>query len=178
MSKKNIEIKSIMERHDFHALKNYYMYKKNSQRTKIMAYIFVASLLMLIISETEFGFPFFKLVGLAGIIVIALIYSWISIDTKPLDTNLRKIVNKKQELNLRDDGFSIKWTGTEQADYAWSDIEYAYENDHHFFVFIEKQFGFVIPKLLLKGNMAKEVHELLDTHVRLINDSTGWKYQV
>lgn len=165
------------EAQDFHAIKNYFMYKRLPQRTKTMAYIFLASLLLLVISETEFGFPFFKMIGIIGIIIIAVMYSWISIDTKPFDTHLRKIVNKKQTLNLREDGFSIKWEGFEESDYLWSDIEYAYESDFHFFIFIEKHFGFVIPKLLLKGNHAKEIHDLLEKNIRLINESTGWKYQ-
>jgi hypothetical protein len=177
MSEQTIEIKSITEAQDFHAMKNYYMYKRLPQRTKILAYIFLASLLLLVISESEFGFPFFKPIGIAGIIVVAVIYSWISIDVKPLDTHLRKIVNKKQTLNIHEAGFSVKWEGFEEADYVWSDIEFAYENDFHFFIFIEKHFGFIIPKLLLKGNHAKNIHDLLGKNVRLVNETTWWKYQ-
>jgi len=177
MSDKTIEVKSITEAPGFHALKSYYMHKRLPQRTRIIAYIILASILLLVISETPFGFPFFKLIGIVGILAIAVVYSWITVEMRPLDRNMRKLVNLKQELKLEENGISVKWTGYEPAEYDWADLEYAYENDAYFFIFIEKHFALIIPKFLMKEYQSKQIHDRLEANMKLIDESTGWKYQ-
>lgn len=176
MKEQTIQVKSITERQDYIALRSYFMYKRIPKRTMTIAYILIASFLLLLIGETQYGLPFFKPLGIVGIIIDALIYSWITIETRPLETNQRKVLNIKQELNLDENGLSVKWEGFEQADYTWPEMKFAYENDFHYFIFIEKDFAVVLPKVLMKGKMSRDIHELLDRHLKLINESKDYEY--
>jgi len=179
MEGKPIEFKYIIEKKDYNALKTYYMYRRTSTRTKIMVSVLMASLVLLVLSETEFSFPFFKAIGLTGILAIAVIYSWISIDTRKLENAVRATVNTKLDFYLDDDGLSLSWAGLSQAmEPNWSEMDHAYENDFYFFLFTERHFAVIIPKILLKGHQVKGIHHLLESHIRLVSDVTNYKYSV
>jgi hypothetical protein len=80
---------------------------------------------------------------------------------------------------LDDDGLSLSWAGLSQAmEPNWSEMDHAYENDFYFFLFTERHFAVVIPKILLKGHQVKGIHHLLESHIRLVSDVTNYKYSV
>lgn len=178
MSDHSIEIKSITGPSDYGALRSYYMHRRNPKRTKITACILLPSILLLVLDQTQYSFLLFKILGTLGIIAVAGIYSWISIETRRLEKNIRPIINIKQEIRLTHSGFTVKWTGFEQAEHSWDDIDYTYENDFYFFIFIDKYFAVILPKVLMNQQMGKKIHELLDSGSQLIDESTGWKYSM
>ncbi|GAB1476777.1 hypothetical protein MASR2M70_16130 [Bacillota bacterium] len=176
MSDKTIEIKSIQGVSDYGALRTYFMHKRDPKRTKITAGILLASILLLVFDYSIYPFLLFKIIGIIGIIAIAGIYSWLSIETRRLEKNIKPLINIKQEIGLTQAGFAVKWAGFELADYSWDEIYYSYESDFHFFIFIDKYFAVILPKILMKKALSKEIHDLLESKTRLIDDSTGWKY--
>ncbi len=177
MSDKSISVQSMVRRSDYNVLRNYHMYKRNPKRTKITVYILILSLVLLIISETAIPLPFLKLLGIVGILFIAVIYTWLSIDARRLEKFPKAIINKKQELTLSQIGFTVKWTGLEQAEYHWDTVDHVVESDSHFFLFLDEYRVIIIPKLELKEYRVKEIHDLLEHHVTLESDLSGWKPQ-
>lgn len=179
MSKRSIQFRYIIEKKDYNALRTYYMYRRTPERTKMMAVILLVSFLLLVLSETDFSFPFFKIIGLAGIVVTAAIYSWISIDTRKLENAVKITVNTKLDFYLDDAGMSAGWAGLSEAkEWDWAEMDHAYENDMYFFLFTEQYFALVIPKILLKEPQIKLIHQLLTDHIRLVSDTTGYEYSV
>ena len=177
MSGKTISVQSMVSRSDYNVLRNYHMYKKNLKRTRITVYILLASLVLLFISETAFTLPFLRLLGFIGILIVAIIYAWLSLDARKLEKIAKGIINKKQEILLSESGFSVKWTGLEQSQYRWEEVDHVVENDSHFFLFLDEYFVIIIPKLVLKEYRVSEIHNFLKNHVTLISDMSGWKPQ-
>lgn len=175
MGEKTIIIQSIVGRSDYNSLRAYHMYKRNPKRTKRIVYILVLSLGLLVISETAFAFPFLKVIGLTGIFVITILYFLLSMDARRLEKSGRDIVNQKQEICLSENGLSAKWQTSEKKEYAWANISYAVESDTHFFLFVDQYFAIIIPKLELKDYKIKEIHKLLESHVDLVSDTSGFK---
>lgn len=179
MAEKSIEFKYIIEKKDYNALRTYYMYRRTLKRTKIMVIILLSSLVLLAISHSEFAFPFFRPIGLTGILAIAVIYSWISIDTRKLENKVKATVNKKLDLYLDEKGLSISWPGLNQAmEPDWKEMDHAYENDFYFFLFSERHFAVIIPKILMKELQTKAIRQLLEAHIPLVSDVTGYKYSI
>jgi len=179
MSEKTITIKYRLERSDYNSLRTYYMYRRKSNRTKFMVFVLVASLVLLVISETAYALPFFKPIGLVGFFIIALISSWISIDTRRLEKAVKDISLKTLELSLDNDGISAHCPDLNlRKEFSWSEMKYAYESDFHFYLFADQHFAIIIPRLLLKDSINKDIHSLLEKHIHLISDSSGYEYQI
>lgn len=179
MSEKPITIKYRLERSDYNSLKTYYMYRRKSNRTKFMVSVLVVSLVLLVISETAYAFPFFKPIGLIGFFIIALMYSWISIDTRRLENAVKDIATRTLELSLDGSRLSAHWPDLNlRKEFSWSEMNYAYESDFHFYLFAGQHFAIIIPKLLLKDSKNKEIRSLLEKHIHFISDLSGYKYQV
>jgi len=179
MSEKPITIKYRLERSDYNSLRTYYMYRRKTNRTKFMVCVVAASLVLLVISETAYALPFFKPIGLIGFFIIALMYSWISIDTRRLENAVKDIALRTLELSLDGDGLSAHWTDLNlRKEFSWSEMKYAYESDFHFYLFADQHFAIIIPKLLLKDSQNKEISILLEKHIHYISDVSGYQYQV
>jgi len=179
MSEKSITIKYRLERSDYNSLRTYYMYRRKTNRTKFMVSVLFISLVLLVLSETAYGFPFFKPIGLIGFFTMALIYSWISIDTRKLENAVKDIAIRTLELSLDGSGISALWPDLNlRKEYSWSEMNYAYESDFHFYLFADQHFAIIIPKLLLKDSKNKEIRSLLEKHIHFISDLSGYKYQV
>ncbi|MDD3168639.1 MAG: YcxB family protein [Eubacteriales bacterium] len=179
MREKEILIVHKVDQSHYNALRTYYMYRRKTERTKLMVIILLASLLLLVLSETAFGFPFFKLIGLTGVGVMAIMYSWISIDARRLEKYAQDIVNRKQELTLTSEGLSAKWKGLKvEEKYSWSELDYVYEDDFYFFLFLDRYSVIIISKIELKDPIGKEVRKLFESHVKLVSDITGYRYNI
>ena len=175
MTEDTIKVQNIVSKADYNSLRGYYMYKRKPEQTKILVIIMLISFACLVISKSAFSFPYLKDIGAFGIIVIAFFYSLISWDARRLEKSVKNIMNKKQEISLAEAGFSVKWTGFDLVEYEWSDIGYAVETDAHFYLFLEKYFAIIIPKLELKGHQVKQIHKLLEEHIELTSDTSGWQ---
>lgn len=178
MREKEILVEHRVDQSHYNALRVYYMYRRTTGRTKIMVCILLPSLLLLILSGTAYSFPFFKLIGLSGMLVLAAMYSWISIDARKLEKYAQDIVNRKQEVTLSKEGFTAKWKGLDAEEkYKWSEISYVYEDDSYFFLFIDRYSVVVITKLELKEPRVKEIRSLIENNVEYVSDVTGYKYK-
>ncbi len=171
-----------VDKPDYNALRNYYMYKRTPKRTKIMVCLLLASLLLLIMSGTAFAFPLFKPLGLCGMLAITGIYSWISIDARRLEKGVQELIGKRQETRLTEEGLTVKWKGTSRyEEYLWDEIDYVYEDDSYFFLFIDLYSVIIISKLELKlekkDKRIKEISELIKRHTKLISDLSDFEYQ-
>lgn len=171
-----------VDKQEYNALRNYYMYKRTPKRTKIMVYLLLASILLLIISGTPFAFPYFKPLGLIGMLVIVGIYSWVSIDARRLEKGVQELIGKRQETILTENGFTVKWKGTSRfEEYLWDEIDYVYEDDSYFFLFVSLHSAIVISKLEMKiekkDKIIKEISELIKRHAKLISDLSDFDYR-
>ena len=179
MSEKPITIKYKLERSDYNSLKTYYMYRRKTNRTKFMVLVLVVSLVLLVISETAYAFPFFKPIGLIGFFIIAIIYSWISIDTSRLEKEVKDLAIRTLDLSLDGSGLSAYWPDLHlRKEFSWSEMKYAYESDFHFYLFADQHFAIIIPKLLLKDSQNNGIRSLLEKNIHLISDLSGYKYQI
>lgn len=182
MNEKGILIESTVDKADFNALRAYFMYKRTPTRTKSMVCLLLASLLLMILGETEFAFPYFKPLGLCGILTITGIYSWISMEARRLEKGVQELIGKKQETRLTGEGFTVKWIGLNRfKEYSWDQIDYVFEEDSYFFIFIDRYSAIIISKLELKFEKKdyriKEIHELIKGHAKLISDLRDYEYQ-
>lgn len=178
MHEKAILIEHRVDQSHYNAVRTYYMYRQNTGRTKFLVCILLASLFLLVLSDTAYGFPFFKLLGLIGIIIMAGVYSWISIDARRFETYARDIMNKKQELVLTGKGLSAKWKGLNvEEKFDWTEIDYVYEDDSYFFIFLDRYSVIVISKIELKDPTVAEVRRLFENHVKLVSDVSGFKHK-
>jgi len=175
MSEKNILFKCNTTKGDYNSLRNYFMYKQKLKRTKVLVYLFLASIALLVISEFAFAIFFLRLAGLAGMVVVFGIYSWITVEVRPLEKNVKEFINKKQEINLTDSGFTVTWTGYEPIEYNWSELDRVVENDTHFFIFTVPDFAIIMPKLEMKEYRVTEIHDLFERNVKLVTDLSDWK---
>lgn len=176
MNEKEIKITSILNRTDFNAIRNYFMYQKKSARTKVLVLIMLSSFLLLIISGTPYAMPSFKPLGLAGIIIATLIYCWISFEVRKLEINIKDMFHKTQELTLNNSGLSAKWAkSTNTVHYDWNVFEFVVETDPYFFLFLEKDYALIIPKVELKEHFITEIREIIAMHVKLISELSGFK---
>jgi len=179
MGEKEIYIEHKLESSHYNALRVYYLYRRKLERTKIMVCILLASLFLLILSDTAYGFPFFKLIGLTGMICIAVMYSWISIDARRLEKYARDIVNKKQEIIITSKGFSAKWNGSRgEEEYSWGEIDYVYEDDAYFFLFIDLHSVVVISKVVIKEQQLKDIRRCIEGNVKYVSDVTGFEHKI
>jgi len=178
MSQKNIEIKSITALHDYGALRNYYLYKGQPRRTKTSAVILLASFGLLLLNETPYGFPFFKPLGIIGILVFAGIYFWIDHQGRQLDKAAKFVVNTKQELELSQEGIFASWPAARmEKTCPWNELTAAVESDHHFFLFVEPLLPVIVPKFEMKELRIQELHDFISTYTDLVSDISGWKYE-
>lgn len=182
MKEKEILIEFTLDKPDYNALRTYYMYKRTPTRTKIMVCLLLASLLLLILSEAAYAFPYFKPIGLCGILAITCIYSWISIEARRLEKGVQELIGKKQETRLTDEGFTVKWKGSGRfEEYCWDEIDYVFEDDSYFFLFINRYSVIIISKLEMKLGKKefkiKEIHDLLENHIKLISDLRNYQYR-
>jgi hypothetical protein len=181
MKEREITVEFKLGKTDYNALRTYYMYRRTPGRTKIMVCLLLVSLL-LVLSETAFAFPYFKLLGLVGILAIAVIYSWVSIDARRLEKGAQELVGKKQETRLTEEGFAVKWKDSGRfEEYLWDEIDYVFEDDSHFFLFISRHSVIIISKLEMKFEKkeykVKEIHDFIDSHAKLISDLSDYKYR-
>lgn len=181
MKEREITVEFKLDKTDYNALRNYYMYKRTPERTKIMVCLLLASLLLLVLSEAAFAFPFFKLIGLCGILTIVAIYSWISIDARRLEKDAQQFIDKKQETRFTEKGFTVKWKDmglTEE--FLWTETDYIYEDDDYFFIFLGDYSYVIIAKLNMKlykkEYQIKEIHDLIESHAKLIADLRNYQY--
>ncbi|MEL7658121.1 MAG: YcxB family protein, partial [Bacillota bacterium] len=178
MNEKAIKIKYRLERSDYNSLRTYYMYRRKTSRTKFMVCILAASLILMVINETVLSFLLFKLIGLVGFFIIAVMYSWISIDARRLEKAVKDTVSSTLELNLDGSGLSAHWSDLNlRKEFSWSEMNYAYESDSHFYLFTDQYFAIIIPRLLLKDFQVRDIHSLLENHIHLISDLSGYQYQ-
>lgn len=178
MTEDTIKVQSVTSKSDYNSLRGYYMYKRKPEQTKILVIIMLASFACLVLSQTQFSFPYLKNIGAFGIIVIAFSYSLISLDARRLEKSVKNSMNRKQDIILTEEGFSVKWTGFEIVEYDWPDVNYAVESDSHFYLFLEKYFAIIIPKVELKEYREKQIHKLLENHVKLVADTSGWNPKI
>lgn len=182
MNEKEILIGFTVDKADFNALRAYFMYKRTPTRTKSMVCLLLASLLLLILSESAFAFPYFKPIGLCGMLIIVGIYSWISMEARRLEKGVQELIGKKQETRLTGEGFTVKWKGSSRfEEYFWDEIDYVFEDESYFFLFIDRYSVIIISKLELKlekkDYRIKEIHELIKSHTKLISDLKDFEYQ-
>lgn len=176
MKDKEIKNSSVLNRTDYNALRNYFMYQKKPTRTKVLVLIMLCSFLLLIISGTPYAMPSFKPLGLAGIIIATLIYCWISFEVRKLEMNIKYMFHKTQELTLNNSGLSAKWAkSTNTVHYEWNVFEFVVETDPYFFLFLEKDYALIIPKVELKEHFITEIREIIAMHVKLISELSGFK---
>jgi hypothetical protein len=182
MKEREITVGFRLEKTDYNALRNYYMYKKTPERTKLMVGLLLVSLLLLVLSGAEFAFPFFKLIGLCGVLAIAAIYSWISLDARRLEKGAQKFIGIRQETKLTEEGFSVNWKDLGRAEeYLWAETDYVYEDDDHFFIFLGRHSCIIIAKLELKlkkqEHKIKEIHDFMESHTKLTADLRNYQYE-
>lgn len=178
MSQKTVEIKSITSPHDYGAMKNYYLYKSRPKRTKAIAVLLLFSFGLLLLSETAWTLPFFKPLGIFGMLLFAAAYFWIDHEGRRLDKTARFIINLKQELSMTEDGISVVWPGSGEArKYAWENIDPAVESDTHFFIFGEPTLPVIVPKFELSEFRINEIRKYIEKRTDLVSDISGWKYQ-
>jgi hypothetical protein len=176
MNERSIEVQSTLSPSDYQALRIYFMYKRKPGRTRILVGILLISFAFLVISQSAYSMPFFKHLGIIGIIIMATIYSLITREAKKLEPGFKNLMNKKQELSISDQGVSAKWEGFSQAyDYEWPDFEYAVEVNSHYFLFLEQYDAITISKLLLKEHEVIEIRKLIEEHIRLVSETSGWR---
>jgi len=171
-----------LSKQDYDALRNYYMYKRTPKRTKIMVFLLLASLLLLVMSQSAYAFPLFEPLGLCGILAIAGIYSWVSIDARRLEKEAQKHIGKNQETVLTEEGFTVTWKELGRAEeYLWTETEYVYEDDNHFFICVGPYSFIIIAKLDLKlykkEYKIKQLHDLIKSHAKLIAELRNYKYE-
>jgi len=175
MGEKSILFQCIVTKGDYNTLRFYYMYKQKLLRTRILVYIFLISLILLVLSDMTFAFPFQRMLGLIGMLVVTGIYSWIVIEVRRIENNVKKFVNLKQEMNLADGGFTVKWAGYEQTEFSWDEVDHVVESDAYFYLFTEPDFAIIMPKLIMKEFMVKQIHDLFEKHITLVSEMSGWK---
>ena len=175
---KTIEIKSITAGHDYSAMKNYYLYKSRPKRTKAIAVTLLFSFGLLVLSETAWSFPFFKPLGIVGMIAFAAFYFKIDHEGRMLDRHAKFTLNARQELSLSDSGMLVSWPDAGLVrEYAWPDIKKAVESDAHFFLFGEATLPAIVPKFELSEFRIKEIRKQIEGHTDLVSDLSGWVYQ-
>lgn len=182
MKEKEIVVAFTLEHTDFNALRSYYMYKRTPQRTKFMVILLLVSLILLVISQTKYAFPYLEQIGLFGMLIIVATYSWISIDARKLERGAQELVGKKQEVTLTEEGFYVTWKGLSRTqDFLWTETDYVYEDDNHFFIFHGRHSYTIIAKLefklLKKENKIKELHTFIEGHANLVSDLSDYKYE-
>lgn len=175
MVKKQISIQCNVSKSDFQSLRIYYMYRRKPKRTRILVYLCLASIASLATSEAISGMQYLRLAGIAGMIVVAGIYCWITFDTRHLDETVKQFLNARQDVTLTTDGVAVNWKGFEPTEYTWNEIDHTVETDSHFYLFIDPEFAVMLPKLEMKEFQIREIHELLSSHAKLIQDMSGWK---
>lgn len=176
VKEKEIQISSILTRTDYNVLRNYFMYQKKPARTKFIVSLILFSFLLLIISGTPYSLPFFKPLGIFGIIIVTLIYCWLSFEVRKLEINIKDMYHKTQELTLNVSGISAKWGKTANAaKYEWTAFESAVETDVYFFLFLERDYALTIPKIELKEHFVTEIREMISTHMNLNSELSGFK---
>ncbi|MDF2654420.1 MAG: hypothetical protein K0R19_894 [Bacillota bacterium] len=179
MKERKIQISSILSRTDYNALRNYFMYQKKPTRTRFIVFTLLCSFLLLIISGTAFAMPFFKPLGLLGIVIVTLVYCWISFEVRKLEQNVKDMIHKTQELTLDDSGLTAKWTASGNAvHYEWNAFETAVETDPYFFLFLERDYALILPKIELKDRLITEIREMISTHVKLVSELSGFKADI
>jgi|GEM_PF-2641279 len=184
MKEREITVGFRLDKPDYDALRNYYMYKRTPKRTKIMVCLLVASLLLLVMSQSEYSFPLFEPLGLCGILAVAAVYSWVSIDARRLEKGAQKLIGVKQETVLTEEGFTVTWTDLRRVEeYLWTETEYVYEDDNYFFICVGPHSFIIIAKLYLRLNKKdeykiKEIHDLIKRHAKLIADLRNYKYEI
>lgn len=178
MQKKDILVEHRVDQSHYNALRVYYMYRRATGRTKFMVSILLTSLILLILSETAYSFPFFKFIGLFGMLILVAMYSWISIDARKLEKYAQDIVNKKQGVTLTQEGFTATWKGLNAEEkYKWAEIDYVYEDDSYFFLFIDRYSVIILAKLELKDPIVKEIRALIENNTNYVSDVTGFKHR-
>ncbi|MDD2483475.1 MAG: YcxB family protein [Eubacteriales bacterium] len=178
MSAKPLFIKSITSTADYGALRNYYLYKARPKRTKSIAVLLLISFGFLLLAETEIPFPFFKALGIFGILVFAAAYFVIDHEGRMLDKSAKFMMNIRQELNLDEEGITVSWPEAgKQGEYLWSDLSPTVESDHHFFLFAEEKLPVIIAKFEMKESRINELRTFIKSHTTLVSDISGWKYE-
>lgn len=176
MKEKTISIKSLINRTDYNSLRNYFMFRKKPKRTRILVLSLLGSLALLVINDSSFTIPFLKILGLVGFLSVAMSYYLITRDARNLEENIKAMVGKQQELSFSDNGFSVKWTGQDQAaEYDWDAIEFAVETDTHFYFFIEKHYALMLPKLELQDWTLIDTRKFIKIHIDLVSDKSEFK---
>ena len=123
--------------------------------------------------------PFFKPLGLLGIVIVTLVYCWISFEVRKLEQNVKDMIHKTQELTLDDSGLTAKWTALGSAvHYEWNAFETAVETDPYFFLFLERYYALILPKIELKDRLITEIREMISTHVKLVSELSGFKADI
>jgi hypothetical protein len=173
--KREIIVEFRLKKEDYNALKNYYMYKRTPKRTKIMACLLIISFLLLALSGMSYALPFFKAVGLCGILSVVAVYSWVSIDARRLEKGVARFIGKKQETRLTEEGFCVKWKEIEtEEEYPWTEANYIYEDDDYFFISLGSRSYVIIAKLDMKINRQehriKEIHDLTEERAKLFSE--------
>jgi hypothetical protein len=182
MKERDITAGFMLDKQDYNALRNYYMYKRTPKRTKLMVCLLAASLLLLAMSESVFAFPFFKLLGLCGILAIAAIYSCISIDARRLEKGAQQLIGVKQETTFTEEGFTVIWKELGKGEeYLWTETEYVYEDDDYFFICVGSYSFIIISKLYMKlykkEYQIKQIHDLIERHAKLIAELRNYQYE-
>ena len=179
MKGKKIQILSVLTRTDYNALRNYFMYQKKPVRTRFMVLTLLCSFLLLIVSGTAFSMSFFRPLGLLGVIIVTLIYCWISFEVRKLEQNVKDMIQKTQELALDDSGLTAKWSASgNEVHYEWVAFESAVETDPYFFLFLEKDYAIILPKIEQKDRLINEVREMISAHITLVSELSGFKAEV
>jgi hypothetical protein len=182
MKEREVTVGFTLDKKDYNALRNYYMYKKTPNRTMIMVLLLISSMLLLVASETVLPFRVLQFGGLLGILFIVAIYSWASIDARRLEKGAQQLIGKKQEMRLTEKGFTVKWNGLERTEERlWAETEYVYEDDDHFFISLGGHSYIIIAKLEMrlykKEHKIKEIHDLIEKHAKLISDVRDYRYE-
>jgi len=152
------------------------MYQKKPARTKFIVSIMLCSFLLLIINSTPYKMPFFKPLGLTGILIVTLIYCWISFEVRKLEINIKDMFHKTQELTLSDSGLSARWgKSADVVHYGWNAFESALETDPYFYLFLEKDYALIIPKSEFKEHFVAGIRDMISTHMKLISELSGFK---
>ena len=179
MKEKDIIVTTLISRRDFNILRNYFMYQKKSTRTKVIAAIMLFSFLLLIISTTPYSMPFFKPLGLIGIVVVTLLYCVISFEVRKIELNVKDMVNQTQEVTISDSGIFARWKNSgNSAQYDWTDIESGVETDPYFFLFITNNRALIIPKIELRERLVKDIRETLTKYIQLSSELSGFKANI
>ncbi|MDD2190327.1 MAG: YcxB family protein [Eubacteriales bacterium] len=176
MNERNIKIRSTVGAPDYQALRIYFMYKRKPNRIYLMVIILLISFALLLLTFTSYSTPYFKNLGIIGIIIIAGIYAMSAQDFKKLNPSIKELIDKDQKLNISDRGVSAKWQGYDEAyDYEWSDFEYAVEVNSHFFLFVEEYYAIIISKSSMNEYQATEIRSMIKNHLKLVSRTSGRK---